>query len=388
MLSRPRRLAILALAGTFCLAAAADEPDYPGAARALDAEIQQDYAYLDKLDNGRVPQSAALDARRAAVRDARTLLAYAEVRLFSLADHHAITGSSFRDSWAVVPTYADLWVVTDAQGYRIDAVRADSPAAGAGIKTGDRLVEVDGTPIEHAVASFWNEVGTPLTRHRAAFAARILAAGRRDRARNLTILSSSGQTRALTLPSLHSIDRTLPPLTVLSQRGRTVIRFNNSLGDAATIAAFDQAMARVPAREPIVLDLRETPSGGNTTVARALMGWFVDRPRAYQIHNRPAEERQTGIARQWIEQVLPRPGKYRSALPTLWVGRWTGSMGEGIAIGFAALGADVRGTPMAQLNGSIEDVHVGNTSLTIKLPTERLMSVSGQPRERFVPKPL
>ena len=63
-------------------------------------------------------------------------------------------------------------------------------------------------------------------------------------------------------------------------------------------------------------------------------------------------------------------------------------MGEGLAIGFAALGADVRGSMMAGLNGSVEDLPIGNTDLTIKLPTERLMTTEGQPREDYVPAPI
>lgn len=98
---------------------------------------------------------------------------------------------------------------------------------------------------------------------------------------------------------------------------REVVRFNNSLGDDETIAAFDAAMSRIPANHALVLDLRDTPSGGNTTIARAFLGWFVDAPRGYQVHNRPAEERETGIARQWIEQVLPRRGKYCDRLPII-----------------------------------------------------------------------
>jgi carboxyl-terminal processing protease len=167
-----------------------------------------------------------------------------------------------------------------------------------------------------------------------------------------------------------------------------VVRVNNSLGDFATIAAFDAAMRDIPRAVPLVLDLRNTPSGGNTTVARGILGWFVDRPEPYQIHNRPSEERRTGIARQWTEQVLPREGKLRSELPLVLVGRWTGSMGEGIAIGFAALGADIQGDRMAGLNGSVEDLQVGETDLLIKLPTERLMTVDGLPREDFVPRPI
>jgi hypothetical protein len=116
------------------------------------------------------------------------------------------------------------------------------------------------------------------------------------------------------------------------------------------------------------------------------VGLWVARPTNYQVHNRPADERETGITRPWVEQVLPRQGKYRRRLPSVLVGRWTGSMGEGLAIGFVAIGADVRGTRMAGLNGSVEAIPLGDTGLSIKLPTERLMTSTYQPREDFVPK--
>ena len=63
-------------------------------------------------------------------------------------------------------------------------------------------------------------------------------------------------------------------------------------------------------------------------------------------------------------------------------------MGEGLAIGFAAVGASVRGDSMAGLNGSVEDLPLGDTGVLVKLPTERLMTVTGQPREDFRPQPL
>ena len=103
-------------------------------------------------------------------------------------------------------------------------------------------------------------------------------------------------------------------------------------------------MAVVPRGAKLVLDLRDTASGGNTIVARAVLGWFVARPTCYQIHNLPAEERATGVARQWIEQVLPRPGKRHRGPVTVRVGRWTGSMGEGLALGLDAIGARVEGS--------------------------------------------
>jgi carboxyl-terminal processing protease len=267
-------------------------------------------------------------------------------------------------------------------------VRAGSPAAVAGINRGDRLISVGGVPTAAAVAAFWHDLGLAVTPRRAAYAARVLAAGRRDRDRHLGVQRPGGAVRLLMLSSLYSKElHDETPLAVSIAGNDATIRVNNSLGDDATIMAFDTQLAGIPPTDNLILDLRDTPSGGNATVARAIMGWFVNRARAYQVHNRPEEERSTGIAHQWVEEVVPRAGKHRDRLPTVLVGRWTGSMGEGLAIGFAAFGATVRGDRMAGLDGSVEDIPLGNTGLTIKLPTERLMTVTGQPREDFVPEP-
>jgi len=45
-------------------------------------------------------------------------------------------------------------------------------------------------------------------------------------------------------------------------------------------------------------------------------------------------------------------------------------MGEGIAIGFAALGARVEGTRMAQLKGAVYDFSLPTSGLVVKLPAE------------------
>ena len=379
-----------ALAGLALLGAAS--PSTPAAspadcladARALDAEIASTYAYLDRFPGGAVPASPRLLAEREAVHDRESLLHYAEDRLSALADHHAITGRSLVDSWAVVPSYADLWIVADRRGYRIDAVRDGSPAAKAGIAAGDRLVAIGGQPIAAAVAAFWAPIGRPPAGDADAFAARVLAAGRRDRPRDLTVGGGKGD-RRLMLPTLYATLRDQPPVTLTLLPGRATIRLGNSLGEQATIAAFDAAMARVADGAPVILDLTDTPSGGNTSVARAIMSWFVDRPTGYQVHNLAGEERATGIGRQWIEQVLPRAGKRHHGPVEVRVGRWTGSMGEGLAVGMAAIGASVCGTAMAGLRGGVYDVRLPATGLVVKLPAERLTTMAGVPREHYWP---
>lgn len=356
-------------------------------ALSIEALVNARYAYLDRFPGEVMPMSPILRAEAEAVSDRRALLRYAERAVAALADHHAITGGSLADSWGLAPSYSDLWIEPEGEVWRITAVREAFPAAGAGIQPGDSLVAVGESPTRAAVAAFWADLGLEPTGDRAGYAARVLAAGRRDRPRDLTIRDAAGVERRLTLPSLYVAGPgERPPVTAQEDGGVLVTRFNDSLGDSDTVAAFDAAMADARPGQPIVLDLTDTASGGNTVVARAIMGWFVDAPTAYQIHNLPAEERETGVPRQWIEQVLPRPGKRHHGAVTVRVGRWTGSMGEGLAVGLDALGAEVVGDPMAGLLGAIYDHRLANSGLVIKLPTERLYAIDGTPREDFRPE--
>ncbi len=382
---------LLLLLALLCAAPAAAQEltaaQYREDAQAIEGLIDRVYAYPERLPGGRFTLTPRLRAEAARVSDARSLLRFAERALLLLADHHAITGSSLADSYGLVPSYADLWIEVRPGGLVIEAVRPASPASRAGIRPGDRLVAIDGVPAAEAVAAFWTDLGAEPTGRDPAFAARVLAAGRRDRPRRLTILSGNEPPYELTLPSLYAEPRTeRPPVTVTAAGGALRIRINNSLGDDETVAAFDTAMAQARPGQLVIVDLTDTPGGGNSSVARGILGWFVDRPRFFQMHNLPAEARETGIARQWVEQVLPRAGKYHRGPVRVEVSRWTGSMGEGLAIGFDAIGVPVFGTRMAGLRGAVYDHRLSHSGLVLKLPAERLMHVNGTPREAFVPR--
>ncbi|WP_310466903.1 PDZ domain-containing protein [Sphingomonas sp.] len=383
------RLAVVPLAAMLL---AADQPapaDFAADARSIETLVNANYAYLERFPGGRMPITAKLRAEADTVASGRELVRYSERALALLADHHAITGASTKDSRAVFPSYGDLWVEPRGRGFVIEAVRADSPAAQAGITRGDHLLAIDGVPTAAAVAAFWADLGATGGGARDGFAARVLAAGRRDRPRILTVGNPLSRPRDLSLPNLYMQPRADRPEVAASTVGRNlVIKFNDSLGSDATIPAFDAAMATARPGQPVILDLTDTPSGGNTTIARAILGWFVAKPSFYQVHTLPAEERRTGIARQWVEQVLPRIGKRHRGPVTVRVGRWTGSMGEGLAIGFDAIGARVEGDRMAGLLGAIYDHKLEKSGQIIKFPTERLSAVDGTPRERFVPRPI
>lgn len=357
---------------------------YRDDALSIDRLIDENYAYLDRFSDGKAPAGEKMQAEAEAVNDARSLLRYAERRLSTLADHHAITGSSFSDSRALLPSYSDLWIERIGGAYRVTAIRDDSPADASNINVGDRVVQIDNRPVAQAVADFWSDLGVTPPAEGEAYAARVLAAGRRDRPRTLTVQSGNDAPRTLSLANLYSVARAeRGPVSAARTADGLTIRINDALFDSATIAAFDQAMQQARAGETVTIDLRDTPSGGNTVIARAIMGWFVSEPSPYQVHRYMAEERRTSIARQWVEQVLPREGRHHNGPVIVRVGRWTGSMGEGLAIGLDAIGATVIGCPMARLLGAIYDYRLEHSGLVIKLPAERLSSVSGVPREQF-----
>jgi carboxyl-terminal processing protease len=162
---------------------------------------------------------------------------------------------------------------------------------------------------------------------------------------------------------------------------------NNSLGDDALIRAWDAALATLRETDGLILDLRDTRSGGNSSVARGLLGRLVAELKPYQRHELPAEERESGVKRIWVEHVAPRgPFTYDKPVVVL-VGRWTGSMGEGISIGLdAAQRATIVGSPMAGLLGATYSYTLPHTGIDVRVPAERLYHVNGTRREDFVPR--
>jgi len=132
-----------------------------------------------------------------------------------------------------------------------------------------------------------------------------------------------------------------------------------------------------------VIDLRNTPSGGNTDVARALLGHFVDVPQPYQMHTIPGVERATTVPRRFVEYVEPRAPRYEGRVAVVG-GAWTGSMGEGCVIGLHANGARAFASDMGDLLGGLDNARLEHAEVWVELGTEALFHVDGTPREDFV----
>ncbi len=349
--------------------------------------VRDNYGYFSRKQTDWPQVRTRYRAQADTVRSRRAFVRLLENALAELYDNHAGLGTNRLDSRRLVPTGTDVWATFVNGQAVVQQVRAGYGAEQAGVRPGCVIEAVDGVPVGTAVRPWLGQcLGTPGPEARN-FALGQLLAGNHVVPRTWTV--RAGRRTFTARPDVPTPLLETTPYAGLLQ-GRRIgevgyLKINNSLGDNRLIATFDSALTALRDTRGLVLDLRETPSGGNTTVARAIMGRFIEQEMPYQRHELPNEEAETGIPRRWLELVAPRGPRYAQPVVVL-VGRWTGSMGEGLAIGFEALRrATVVGTEMAQLNGAIYSFKLPHSGIGFSFPVERLYRVDGQPREVFRP---
>jgi C-terminal processing protease CtpA/Prc len=302
-----------------------------------------------------------------------------------LFDPHAHLGVNTASSPRLVPSGTDLWAEWQDGRAILTEVRAGSEAERAGLRRGMEIVSIHGQPVRDVVRERLPRslrASDPVAHD---WALRAALAGRHTTAVKIAVRAGNREEMFEFRPGL--TNRLGVPLTAkVLEEDIGYVRIHDALGDTALISAWDAAVAELRSTRALVLDLRDTPSGGNTTVARALLGRLVSEERPYQRHELHAEWHRYGVRRIWVEHVAPRgPFHYDRPVAVL-VGRWTGSMGEGITIGLDAMQrATIIGTPMAGLLGATYGATLPHTGFVVRVPAERLYHVRGTPREAFVP---
>ncbi len=168
------------------------------------------------------------------------------------------------------------------------------------------------------------------------------------------------------------------------------IRINNSLGNGDLVKEFDKALDDLFETKGILIDLRNTVNGGGTYIARGIMGRFITDDQPYQKHafdetsyNNPTQNPK--IKRSWVEYVSPRVKTYKNPVVVL-VGRWTGSMGEGLAIGFEGMKrGEIVGTEMRRLAGEVFGFGFKHQKYGYNLSGAKLYHINGTIREKYIP---
>ena len=349
-------------------------------------DFENSYAYLDRTEKpwlswerrytGAVQQADSKEAFDAVLASA----------LSELHDFHAEVRSRLVDRWLPVPTFTDVWAEFEPPGAVVTAVRRGSDADRAGIHVGDRITSMGSNPLEKAIAARLTPAVSPETPQAREWALLSVLTGKSDEPRVLGLATPAGRSYTVSLPVERHFDRAPGELSLELLPGNiALIRFNNSLGEQKTVAAFDKALLEAKDTQGVILELRDGPRGGDSSVALGIMGRFVSRILPYQRHRIP-NYGQSDVERNWVEFVAPRGPFTYSAPVVVLVNRWTGSMGEGMAVGFDAMQrAVVVGTPMAHLAGAVSDDKLPRTGVDVAYATEQIYHVDGVPRQDWLP---
>jgi C-terminal processing protease CtpA/Prc len=345
--------------------------------------VQEEYGYFDLKKTDWEHACKFYASQVASATDRAAYIELLELALGELYDHHAHLGTNTPRSYRLVPTQTDLFASWKDGRAILSEVRPGSGADAAGLRPGMEVVAINGEVTESVVRSIEPKFLSREDPAAHAWALQVALAGRRDRDTIRLLTRTGGK-----LQEFKFVASNPEPASMLSHRvvGRVgYVRINNSLGQQELVQAFDEALSEMLDVRALVIDLRDTPSGGNSTVARGIMGRLVEKMLPYQRHELVSEFRSTGVRRVWDEYVVPRGSPFLKPIVVL-VGRWTGSMGEGLAIGLSATrSAPVLGQPMAHLLGANGETVLPHSNIVVRVPTEKLFHINGTPREAFVP---
>jgi C-terminal processing protease CtpA/Prc len=344
-------------------------------------DINDNYAYINEqnIDWKRVKE--IYEPKVEKISNNQDFIILLENVLNELYNGHSSLDVNLNSSNRLIPSGMDLYVEILDDKFYIRDIRKGFGADLSGLKIGMEIKLFNGKPIDEQLNKFIPKYTNNPNKRMYQFAVDMLFAGTNDSERAITVDDNKKNKTYYPITYRNRDDLLYSKVLNLNT---AYIKINNSLGNNNLISAFDNELDSLFQYKNLIIDLTETPNGGNTTVARSIMGRFINQTLPYQIHQ--IDEKEFDTKRYWIEYVTPRKKIYQGKVYIL-VGHWTGSMGEGIAIGFDGMKrAEIIGTRMAGLLGAISNFKLTETNIGFQLPTERLYHINGLPRENFLPQ--
>ncbi len=204
-----------------------------------------------------------------------------------------------------------------------------------------------------------------------------ILSGRYNEPRIITLKTASGKIESFDLDKI-ILKKETTLVSHFLQNNVGIIRINNSLGNSQAVKEFKRVIEKLKNTDGIILDLRNTVDGGNTNIAYPIAGHFTNKKRIFQKYK--------NANTKFVDYIKPQKPYYKKPL-VLVVGRWTGSVGEGLASGFEGTGiAKVIGTEMQKLAGATKNFNFIYCNFGYQMPYIEVLQQNNEPRENFIPK--
>jgi len=222
---------------------------------------------------------------------------------------------------------------------------------------GAEIQKINGLAFNKAIEQFPTHCNDKKSKIVREWIANKILAGRYNESRVLSLKLTDNKTIEFDLDKV-KIKKDDGLLNTTTKNGIGIIRLNNSLGNNGLISEFDKSLDQLENTKGLIIDLRNTVDGGNSYVARGILSRFITEQKPYQKHWTIEQyDGNTKVERSWVEYVSPRESQYKKPVVIL-VGRWTGSMGEGLAIGFEGMErAEIVGSEMERLAGEMNGLN-------------------------------
>lgn len=345
-------------------------------------DVIQNYVYLEdkNVDINCVKEYYSNEIKN--IKTEEETVMFFEYLLNEFYDSHLLLNTNRKSSFRLfAPIYATLennkLIVANVWQTQVESLNQNI--------VGAEILKFNGTDFQQAIIDFPTHCNDKNNIETKEWIANKILAGRYNEPRILTLKLVDNKVIEFDLDKV-KIKKDNGLLTSKIVNGIGVIRINNSLGNDNLVTEFDKALNHLMNTNGIILDLRNTPNGGDSYEARGIMSRFISEKRPYQQHSFiEKSEGNPDVERNWIEYVIPRGETYTKPVIVL-VGRWTGSMGEGLAIGLEGIGrAEIVGCEMERLAGEVFNFNFKHQKYGYKLSGAKLYQINGILREKYVP---
>lgn len=254
-------------------------------------DINNNYAYLDqqKIDWKKVKE--IYEPKTDNISNDYEFIQFLENVLNELYNGHSSLNVNLKTSNRLIPSGSDIYVEKLEDKFYIKDLRKGFGADLSGLKIGMEVKLFNRKPIDEQLSKFLPKFTDAPNKKMYQYALDMLFAGTHDTNREITIIENGIETKYFPITYRNREDELL--YKKILNTNTAYIKINNSLGNNNLIKEFDKSLDSLYSYKNLVIDLTETPGGGNTTVARSIMGRFINKKLPYQIHELDEKEYET-----------------------------------------------------------------------------------------------